>query len=276
MHIADGDLHLVSAARAGGRPASFWRFGAAEPADAARRAVPVLALPGLGLDGRIFGAATALGRDRDGVLWNPPNEQAYRPTMDDFAADALGALDAAGHAGRPAVLVGSSFGGMVALAAALSRPERVAALVLVGTSAGWPEVPGRLRALSRLLPWIPRRAFPAIFARLMAPSNRYADRALLESIRTQMLHRTRAFVEAAVDAMREFDARPRLAAVRCPVLVVHGEYDRVFRLASGNALAAGLPRARLVVVPACGHLPHATHPDVFSDAVRAFLRDAAP
>jgi 3-oxoadipate enol-lactonase len=275
MMPADEALSLVSAPRPGERAASFWRFGGPEPAAAARASVPVLALPGLGLDGRAFRRLAPLADERDLVLWNPANEQDYRPAMDDFAAQAWATLDAAGHAGRAAVLVGSSFGGMVALAATLARPERVAGLVLLGTSPGWSGVPARLRVLASLLPWIPRRPFPGIFATLMAPSHRYADLALLEDLRTQMRHRTRAFVEAAVHAMRGFDAGPRLEAVRCPVLVVHGEDDRIFGASHAKRLAHDIPRSRLLVLPACGHLPHATHAGLVVDALRGFLREAS-
>ena len=49
-------------------------------------------------------------------------------TVEDRAADVLAACE---RAGEPVVLVGHSFGGVVALAAALARPELVARLVLV-------------------------------------------------------------------------------------------------------------------------------------------------
>jgi pimeloyl-ACP methyl ester carboxylesterase len=265
---------LVSAPRpGGGRPASFWRFEDAPPPGSG--AAPLLALPGLGLDGRAFARWAPLAASRDLVLANLPNEVPPGADMAHFAREALAALDAAGHAGRPAVLAGSSFGGMVALAAALAAPDRVAALVLLGTAPGWPHLRARLRVLSGLHALVPRRAYPSVFAELMLPRFRWIEPTLREEMRVQMLHRTKEFLGASVAAIRGFDATPRLREIRAPALVLHGERDPVFPPRAAEALAAGLPRATLCTVDGCGHLPHLTHPAESLRAIEAFLAEAA-
>ncbi len=269
----DDALRLESIPRNGSRPASFWRFRAPEPGNA----TPILAIHGLGLDGRVFARVPHLALGRDAVLVNLPNELPAAPltSMDDLAGEALAALDAAGHGSRPAVLVGSSFGGMVALTAAVLHPRRVAGLVLLGTCAAWEDVAPRLRLAASLHGLIPRRAYPRVFSTVLLPPHRAfgnrADRALL---RTQMLHRTKAFVGASLAAMREFDVRRRLAAVQVPALVVHGRSDRVIPAGRARALAGALPRGRLLILDGCGHLPQFTHPALVSGAVDAFLREA--
>jgi pimeloyl-ACP methyl ester carboxylesterase len=194
--------------------------------------------------------------------------------MAHFAREALAVLDAAGHGGRRAVVAGSSFGGMVALSLALEHPDRVAALVLLGTAPGWSHLRARLRAGSRLHPLVPRRPYPLLFAEVMLPRFRWIDPALREGMRVQMLHRTKEFLGASVAAMRAFDATARLGAIAAPALVVHGEGDPVFPPRAAAVLAAGIPRATLRTVPACGHLPHLTHPAATLGALRSFLAEA--
>jgi len=268
--MADAALRLVSAPRpGGGRPASFWRFEGSPPPGTGR--TPLLALPGLGLDGRAFDRLAPLAADRDLVLANLPNAMPGEPDMAAFGREALAVLDAAGHRGRPAVVAGSSFGGMVALSLALEAPDRVAAIVLVATSPGWPSLSARLRALSRVHRWIPRRPYPTILAEVMLPRFRWIDPAVREGLRVQMLHRTKEFVGACVDAMRAFDAAPRLGQVRAPALVIHGDGDRVFPHSAAALLAERLPRAELRTFPRCGHLPHLSHPAETVREVGAFL-----
>lgn len=266
---APGRLLLVSAPRDGARPASFWRFEGA-PAPGSGK-TPVLALGGLGLDGRVFSRLSPLARERDLVLANLPNDVAPRSRMEDMAREAWGAYDAAGHGSRSAILMGSSFGGMAALAAAAQRPERTAALVLLGSAPGWAFVSFRLRAAAGLHGLVPRRAYPRIFATLMLPPFRWIDPAVKEELRVQMLHRTKEFIGACLHAMRGFDALPRLPSLRAPTLVVHGTNDPVLPPRAGAALAAGLPRSSLVALRDAGHLPHVSRAAETTAAVEGFL-----
>jgi 3-oxoadipate enol-lactonase len=55
-------------------------------------------------------------------------------------------------------------------------------------------------------------------------------------------------------AMAKYDASPRLAQLaHIPSLVVSAELDRIALPAFGRALAAAIPRARLVEIPGAGH-----------------------
>jgi pimeloyl-ACP methyl ester carboxylesterase len=260
---------LVSAPGGGPRPASFWRFEGA-PAPGSGK-TPVLALAGLGLDGRVFSRLAPLARERDLVLANLPNDVPAASRMEDMARAAWSAFDAAGHGSRGAILLGSSFGGMAALAAAAERPERTAALVLLGSAPGWAFVSLRLRAAAGLHGLVPRRAYPRVFAALMLPPFRWIDPAVKKELRVQMLHRTKEFVGACLHAMRGFDALPRLPSLRAPALVVHGTNDPVLPPRAGAALAAGLPRSSLVTLRDAGHLPHLSRTAETTAAVEGFL-----
>ncbi|MFB6889897.1 alpha/beta fold hydrolase, partial [Kitasatospora sp. NPDC056327] len=66
-----------------------------------------------------------------------------------------------------------------------------------------------------------------------------------------------------------------LERVRPPVLVVAGRDDLAARPADARALAAALPRARLEVLPGCGHFPMAEQPERFTRLLEDFLTPAA-
>src|SRR5215470_5891138 len=67
----------------------------------------------------------------NGLSDRPDDIAAY--TLDNYLADALAVMDAAGAA--EAILVGLSYGGMIACCLAAHHPERVTAAVLAGTAA---------------------------------------------------------------------------------------------------------------------------------------------
>ncbi len=263
---------LLASPLPGRRPASYWRWPAA-PAPGAGR-TPVAAIAGLGLDGRTFSRLAPLAADRDLLLVNLPNALPPAPRMEDLAEEVFAALDAGGHGDRKAVLLGHSFGAMVALAAVLSRPERVAGLVLIGGGTGWGSVSPALRFAAALHPLVPRRPYPRVFAAVMLPPGRWCRPGIREEIRVQFLHRTKGFLGSCLAAMRGFDAAPRLHEIRVPVLVLHGDRDPVLSPRGAAAAADAIPGARFERIEECGHLPHVSHGERTAAAVARFLAEA--
>jgi len=72
------------------------------------------------------------------------------------------------------------------------------------------------------------------------------------------------------ESLGDYDLVPHLGAVTCPTLVAHGRQDPI-PLASSEALAAGLPNARLTVIEACGHVPYVEQPDALFAALLPHL-----
>jgi len=181
-----------------------------------------------------------------------------------------------------AVLVGSSAGGVLALLAALGRPERTRALVLVDApalSSVPPAVvkaafraPGSarfarplLRAASGWFDWGLRRAWHDP-SRLSEDSlARYRDEWFQPGWETALIELTRSAPGARL--------RERLGEVHQPVLVMTGSNDRLVRPAQAEVVAGALHDARLVVVEDCGHLPHEEQPERFVTEVESFLAE---
>ena len=64
----------------------------------------------------------------------------------------------------------------------------------------------------------------------------------------------------------------RLAALRLPILILHGARDAVVPVAGASALASALPGAELVVFPTAHHCPMDADPVGFARALREFCR----
>ncbi len=151
---------------------------------------------------------------------------------------------------RRAWLFGASAGGTMALDMALRRPDRVAGLLLFGTSASgrWtPETPWALNPRVQDA-WLERLCDPAHYdegLRRFAPSA--ADDPRVRAWYARMLRNaaSRVGVAALLRAFQALDLRSRLGAVRVPTLVMQRRGDRVVPLAAGEQLASRIPGAEI-------------------------------
>jgi pimeloyl-ACP methyl ester carboxylesterase len=205
-------------------------------------------------------------------------------TAEDMTDDAVAVLDALGW--DSAHLLGASMGGQLAQRAALRHPSRVRS---VTSLASLPSDAGRLSA-GRYV----RLGLVAKLARLKFPAGRDGDIALGLALARAVASPGYPFDEAAargrierdvVSGVRDTSAQSRqagakwhggrLAQLRVPALVLHGEADPLLRPAAARRTAAAIDGARLVMLPGVGHdLPGAVWPRV-ADEVRA-LADRAP
>ncbi len=194
----------------------------------------------------------------------------------------------AAEARRPALLVGNSMGGLIALRVAATAPERVSSLLLVSPlvphprfkpidrdtlrmlSPGLPLIgpalyrrhlqrsgaAGMVHGLMRLLTPEPERIDPEfIEAQIALAEERrqfpWATPALVQAIRSSFL--------AVIDPNKYFAA---LADLRLPTHILHGERDRVVQLIAARAAAARRPDWNLEVLPGIGHTAMIEEPDL--------------
>ena len=192
------------------------------------------------------------------------------------------ALVAEREAMLPAPVVGHSLGGMVVLRMALRQPDAVPALVLAaaaGLSVGniWGRNmlsvfstirPGRLAARYRSRvsrsPLLRRLVFG--FVSVADPAG-LTDEAVEGFLAAQLLHTD---VGSAWRALQADDPREELDAIRCPVLVLWGAEDVQLPLDDAFEYTRRL-RARLRVIPGCGHLLIGERPEACDRAIEDFL-----
>jgi 2-succinyl-6-hydroxy-2,4-cyclohexadiene-1-carboxylate synthase len=174
-------------------------------------------------------------------------------------------------------LVGYSMGGRLALHAALGEPERFAAVVLVGVTAGIEdptEREERRRSDESLAEWMERRSIEEVVAR-------WESQAVFSSQSSALRERQREGrlshdPERLATLLRSAGqgARPpvweRLGDLRCPVLLTAGEQDRRYATAA-RRMAERIPDARVRLVPDAGHAPQLEAPDAFVRLLREFL-----
>ncbi|MEP6992899.1 MAG: alpha/beta fold hydrolase [Acidobacteriota bacterium] len=189
----------------------------------------------------------------------------------DFLEAILAGLDA------PAGLAGFSMGGYVALSLVGRRPERLKALALVDTRAGADDDAGKARrdeAIAAVKAGGVEAIVEAMVPRLLDPASLH-NRDLVDRVRRIILRQSRETVEADLTAMRgRDDSTEGLARISIPTLVVVGDHDALTPPADSQAMASAIPGARLVTIPAAGHLTPMERPGLVAAALTEFFVDA--
>jgi pimeloyl-ACP methyl ester carboxylesterase len=171
------------------------------------------------------------------------------------------------------MVVGASMGGYAALALAGLAPERIRALVLVGSRADADDAE-RLERRAITIELI-REGGPAALwddmrEKLFAAD---ADPAVVERARAMALDREPDGLVRAVEAIRDrADTTHVVESLEAPVLVAVGEEDPYVPRAVAEDLAARARDGRIAIYRG-GHLPNLEHAAEFNRALAAFLEE---
>jgi class 3 adenylate cyclase len=234
--------------------------------------------PQLGLFLRRLASFSRLLRfDRRGTGASDPLPQNPLPPWEAYAQELVAVMDAVGSQ-RAALLATGPEVGPMALFFAGTRPERIAALILVDATARYlvaddypigfpPQVVEAMTARADEL-W-----GTEAFARIYAPSRAGDERFLRWSARFERAIASPRVVRDHLRAMLEVDVRPILPLIQAPTLVLHHRDFRLLPVAHGRFLAEHIPGARLVELP--GDLPMFwDQPDLLLEVVEEFLTGA--
>jgi pimeloyl-ACP methyl ester carboxylesterase len=228
------------------------------------RAAVALDMPG-------FGAADHLDPER------PVLEQ-----LDDFVDAAVEHW--ASQDGGSVVLAGNSLGGTAAMRAAeRDEADRIAGLVPIAPAGlemptwfaaiqGAPLVKAMLSSPVPVPPATLQRAMGSTYRVLAFASPRRADAGVVNAFTSHM--RTREDLARIIGTgsrlMPEIKAPFQLERVRCPVLVVWGERDRMVFSKGAELIVAALPETRVELLPRCGHCPQIEEPDRLAELLSGF------
>lgn len=227
--------------------------------------LPLVLVPGLLCSARLYGPQVE-------ALW-----PAGPVTVADHRRDAdVAAIAARILADAPPrfALAGLSMGGYIAYAMLRQAPERIAKLVLLDTSAR-PDTAEQSAAREKFI--------------AMAEAGKLMD--IVETLTPKFLHRNHAgderlkgivramaretgveaFVKQEQAIMGRPDSRPLLGAIKCPTLVIVGDGDELTPPDLAKEIAAGIPNAKLTIVPDCGHLSTIEKPEAVNAAMAEFL-----
>jgi pimeloyl-ACP methyl ester carboxylesterase len=243
---------------------------------------PLLLIPGLGCSVEIYRANTpALTRRFRVIIFDPrgagrsaTTEDGY--TMQAYADDAAAVLRAAEV--ESAHVLGTSFGGMIALNLALQHPQCVRHLVLACTTpGGTAHVAPPVENLATFLA-ASREPDPAVSTRMRYPLH-YSDayiaahdeEIVAHSIATSHLGPTPRGREGQLEAVRTHDTVDRLSAITAPTFVAHGDEDGVIPVPNARTLAERIRGTRLKVYDGAKHIFFVERADEFNADVIAFL-----
>lgn len=243
------------------------------------RGLPLLAIHGFPHDHTLWQAqqsglsdvARVIAPDLRGFGASPLAEGTT--TMRTHATDLKNLLN--GLKAAPAVVMGLSMGGYVALAFAALFPEAVRGLILCNTRAAADTAEARQARLDRARRVEVDGVWPVVgdmLEGMTSPLSRQADPTLNGRIEAMMRRQPAAGVAAALRGMAERpDRTGGLGGLRAPTLVITGSLDTLIPPAESAAMAAAMPSARLVTIPGAGHLTCLENPTTFNAAVREFL-----
>jgi pimeloyl-ACP methyl ester carboxylesterase len=202
-------------------------------------------------------------------------------------------------AGTPVVLVGNSMGGMISILVAGERPDAVSSLVLLD-----PAVPGPRRALDPLVALMfVIYAIPMVGERFLAKRRTSTsarervietlklcgvdpdavppmvidrsitlldERADVEGMDKAFLGAARSLLKLLIDPRRY---RKAMGSIRLPVLLVHGDRDRLVPVAAARDIARRHPSWRYLELAGVGHVPQLQVPAEVASALVDWLAE---
>jgi pimeloyl-ACP methyl ester carboxylesterase len=228
---------------------------------------PIVFLHGLG------GSRSAWGPQLDGLgdrwrclAWDLPGYGASAPLDKPVTFTAL--ADAAARwielVGGTAHVVGMSFGGMIAQYLAANHPDRVRSLTLMATSPKFGldgTDPHQWRAAR--LGALDHGVEPADFAHVVL-SGLAGPSITSEALAGQeaaMARISSAALRTSIDCIVTHDTHHLLGRINAPTQCLVGEADEETPVSYSEAIAAGIPHARVLIIPGAGHLLHVEAPD---------------
>jgi 3-oxoadipate enol-lactonase len=240
---------------------------------------PLVLLSGVGSDCAMFDAVAALLNDLAPIIpWDLPG-YGGKPLAGPFTfaglADAVVAeLDERGI--DKAIPLGHSIGGMVAQEIYHRHPDRVAALILSGTTPVFGSRDGSFQEAflkTRLGPLDDGRGMAKLAKRAAADLlGSDPDPAAARTIEALMARLPEASYRASLQCLVTFNRRAELPSIGVPTLLIAGDEDLNASLRSMTRMAELVPGARLEVLERTGHLAPLECPDRFAGAVRRFLQ----
>jgi len=173
----------------------------------------------------------------------------------------------------PVVWVGLSMGGMVGQELALRHPALVRALVLANTTSGYPEAAQAVweQRIATVREQGIEAIADAVMGRYFHDGFRAQKPGTVARFRRRVVSTDAVGYVGCCNAVGKVDTAARLGSITVPTLVIGGELDQGTPVAMAQALADGIPEARLVVLQEASHLSAIEQPQAFQEAVVGFV-----
>lgn len=239
----------------------------------------VVMLHGIGGRAKAWEPVMRLGEKRgwSSLAWDMPG-YGTSPAIDPMDFDGLSdALHRMLLDKSPAILMGHSMGGMVALQHMARHPDQVAALVLAASSPAFGQTDGEFQKAfiaDRLAPLKAGKRMAdvaeGLLPKLCAPGYAGAGLALAQACMSSL---TPEAYERALHALVHFEQRAVLPQIAVPCLCLAAEHDQAAPPSVVERMAHKIPNARSQCLKGVGHLMNLEDPDLFAQAVFDFLEE---
>jgi pimeloyl-ACP methyl ester carboxylesterase/DNA-binding CsgD family transcriptional regulator len=212
--------------------------------------------------------------DKRGMGLSDRMPSGLTPTLDERIDDLRAVMKAAGS--TRVVLFAWSEGGPMSIQAAASDSERVAALILVGTTPRFPSAPDFPEGIPQEILDLAIEAWEeewgeGVALELYGPSVADDDRVRSWWAAYQRFAATPGAVAATLRMHLAVDVRDALAQVKAPTLIVHRVDDMLVPVTCARYMANTIPGARYLELPGCDHMYWLGNQDEVLSAIRAFL-----
>lgn len=217
----------------------------------------------------------ALTRKRRVWLVNLPGygaSAAAGASIEDYADHVAGLLRALKLSQRTDVL-GNGLGGFIAIALAIRHGALFDRLVIADSLAGFPPAgkePLRLMA-ERVRQHGMSAVLDAAINRMFPPAFVAANPALVAERKAVLANADPVCFSRACLALAQVDLTPLLGGIRNPTFVMVGALDGATPAPLARELANGIPGAKFLEIPECGHCPQLETPEIFFSTVDDFL-----
>jgi len=193
-------------------------------------------------------------------------------TVEDYA-DHIAELMAALSLPPETDVLGNGLGGFIALALAIRHGDKFDRLVIVDSLAVFPEAGKEpLRVLATMVREKGMAGvLDAAILRMFPPTYIEAHPDVVSERKKALLKMDPVTFSKLCIALTKVDFEPALSHIRNRALVMVGEKDGATPPELAFKLASGIPQARFVQIPNCGHCPQIEQPETFVKILNEFL-----
>jgi 3-oxoadipate enol-lactonase len=166
---------------------------------------------------------------------------------------------------------GLSLGGIIGQWLGIHTPDRIDRLILCNNSSFLGPVKQWDSRIASVLQAANMSETAEMFLRNWFPTQMLeTESPIIGTVRAMLLGTHPQGYAGCYAAVRDMDMRRTVALIRCPTLVIAGQYDTVTLLSHSELIAATVPGSRLIVLPAV-HLSNIEYPAAFLSTVLEFL-----